>query len=305
MVGMPIIFMPDGSEVPEDVILSNFIARLVPYRGNVAPQFATPEPLPASFFQWVGQHISWVFQIVGLSQTSATSQNQLGPDASGAAIRELVDIETSRFAQVSNAWEQNAINDARIIAALSKQASDKGVEMKATYTDNKQVSQFTFKDVELENFDIGCDVVSQAPDKVAGKIQTITDFVERQWISPEEAMEGYVLDPDLQEIVKVQTSSIRLTEKRLSEMVENGTPYLPEPYMLNLPKVLSLSQGIYNLLVSDNCPEDRLQLVRNWIDAVKVLVAPVPQAPPQSAPAPDQNAPPMPQTAAPTQSAAQ
>jgi hypothetical protein len=236
-----------------------------------------PEPLPASFFQWVGQHISWVFQIVGLSQTSATGNNQLGPDASGAAIRELVDIETSRFTQVSTAWEQNFVNCAEVIVEITKRAS-KDKEMKVEYQDGKDTHLFNFKDVELDNYRIDCDPVSQLPDTVAGRIQTIDDYVQRNWISQERAMEMLNLDPDLQEEINIQTSSLRRVEKILSEMVEDGTPYLPEPYMINLPELQKMSQGVYNMLALDGCPEDRLSLVRNWIDALVALQ--MPPAPP-------------------------
>ena len=118
-------------------------------------EVVVPEPLPSSFFQWVGQHISWVFQIVGLSQTSATGNNQLGPDASGAAIRELVDIETSRFSQVSARWEENTVQIAKVIVALSKKAAKEGANIEIEYQDdNKKVHILNFKDVDLNTIEM-------------------------------------------------------------------------------------------------------------------------------------------------------
>ena len=290
LVGMPIWLVPDGSQTPEDHLLSNFIGRMIKFRGNVPPEIAIPEPLPSSFFQWVGQHISWVFQIVGLSQTSATSTNPLGPDASGAAIREMVDIETTRFNQVSKAWEQNFVNCAEVIVHITKAwMKDSDKDMEVQYQKGKNIQIMKFKEIELTDYRIDCDAVSSLPDDVAGRVQTIDDYVARNWLSQERAMELLNLDPDLQQEVNIQTSSLRLCEMRLSEMVEDGTPYLPEPYMINLPQIQKVSQGIYNMLVLDECPEDRLQLVRNWIDQLIVLQqaqAPTAQTAPQAPLAP-------------------
>ena len=260
MVGMPIIFVPDNAQIPEDVILSNFIARLIPYRGDQKPSIETPEPLPQSFFNFLQQHIQWVFQIVGLSQTTATSQNQLGPDASGAAIRELVDIETTRFAQVSTRWEDNFVKIAHTIVNLSKQLYEKGMtDLSVDFHYKKMIDTIKWKDVNIDcSFDCKCDPVSQLPDSTAGRIQTIQEYIDRQWISKERGMEMLNLDPDLQQEVNIQTSSLRLCEKRLSEMVEEGKVFKPEPYM-NLQQALDISKGVYNMLVIDGCPEDRLQ----------------------------------------------
>lgn len=274
MVGMPIIFVPDNAQIPEDVILSNFIARLIPYRGDQKPSIETPEPLPQSFFNFLQQHIQWVFQIVGLSQTTATSQNQLGPDASGAAIRELVDIETTRFAQVSTRWEDNFVKIAHTIVNLSKQLYEKGMtDLSVDFHYKKMIDTIKWKDVNIDcSFDCKCDPVSQLPDSTAGRIQTIQEYIDRQWISKERGMEMLNLDPDLQQEVNIQTSSLRLCEKRLSEMVEEGKVFKPEPYM-NLQQALDISKGVYNMLVIDGCPEDRLQLVRDWMNDIITLQA--------------------------------
>jgi Bacteriophage head to tail connecting protein len=283
LMGMPIWTVPDGAQVPEDHLLSNFIGRMISYRGNVPPNMVTPEPLPSSFFNWVGQHIAWVFQIIGISQASATSQNQLGPDASGAALREMVDIETTRFSQVSRAWEQNFVNCARVILMLTKELAKKKPDLQVQYTERRNTYLLAFKDVELSDFKVQCDPVSELPDTVAGRVQTVSDWIARNWISQERGMELMNLDPDVRQEVELQTSSLQLCEKRLSDMVENGIPALPEPYMVNLPYIQKVSLGIYNMLVKDECPEDRLQLVRNWCNALHVMVTPPPPPMPPSA----------------------
>ena len=45
MIGMPIWLVPDGSDVPEDHILSNFLGRMIKYRGANPPTVEVPELL--------------------------------------------------------------------------------------------------------------------------------------------------------------------------------------------------------------------------------------------------------------------
>lgn len=90
-------------------------------------------------------------------------------------------------------------------------------------------------------------------------------------------MELLNIDPDLRDEIELATSSLRLCEKCLSEMVEEGTYTHPEKYM-NLKLALSVSEATYNQLRIDGCPENRLQLVRQWIDELcTMLGAPDPQ----------------------------
>jgi hypothetical protein len=130
-------------------------------------------------------------------------------------------------------------------------------------------------------------------------------------------MEMIGLDPDVDGELQKQTASLRLCEKRLSQMVEEQIYNHPEPYMdLNLS--LKVSIQTYNQLVIDECPEERLQLVRRWMGELQTMIgnpdptvlklqsifgdqqpqaaAPTPAQPQAAAPSPAQ-----PQAAAPAQ----
>lgn len=269
LVGMPYWALPFGAQVPEDQVVSNFIARVINYAGTQPPTIITPEPLPPSFFEWINWHQTQIYAIIGISQAQATSENQLGPNASGEAIRQVVDIETTRFSQVSKRWVLNFKHIAEVIIAVtSAQAKKSDKDVVVQYTNKwKQTKEYKFKDVNLDDFIVGCDVISNEPNSVAGRVQTTDDYVQRNWITPLRAMEINTLDPDIQEEVRRKISSLNLTEQLISEMVEDNTPHLPEPYMIDLKSCQQLSQELYNLLKADGCPEPQLQLVRNWIDA--------------------------------------
>lgn len=270
---VPVILIPDGAEIAPDVIGSNNIARMIPYRGTQAPTFMTPQGAAPEAYQHLLWWIQASYQEVGVSMTSATGQKQEGVD-SAVAMRTMVDIESSRFVQVSKNWEKFYIDCAEKIMKLGKAAYENDKNFSVTYMDKKSkiVKEIAWKDVNSvdDKFIIQCDSISSFPTSGAGRIQTVTEFISNGWFSKERGLEIMGLDPDIDSEIQKQTSSLRLCEKRLSDMVENQIYNHPEPYM-DLVLALKVSQMTYNQLVIDECPEDRLQLVRRWIEELLTM----------------------------------
>lgn len=312
LAAVPMVFVPDGAKVASDHLLNNNIARMVTYAGPQPPTWLTPTAQNAEVYQHLQWLIQQAYQIVGVTQTAASGQKPQGVD-SNVAIRTVQDIETSRFSMVALRWEDWFMEISKIMVDMSRDLYVKNPDLKVTYVEKKMLHEIGWKDVDLDApFDVQCFPTSQLPNTPAGRIETISEYIDKNWISKERGMMLLNLDPDLEGEVNLQTSSLRLTEKWLSEMVEDGTYHHPEVYM-NLPLALSVAQGIYTQLQVDACPEDRLQLVRDFINEIVDLQnqlnaqnapPPPPPGPPGGpegmppAPGPEmgpQQAPPMPQ----------
>lgn len=290
LAAVPIIFVPNEAEIAEDVLASNAIARLVPYSGGNPPQFFTPTAQNPEVYQHLNSLIQWAFQTVGLSQASASGMKPSGVN-SAVAMREVSDIETGRFAMNALRWEQFFVEIAKILVDISKDLYTDEPELMVTVAEKKILKEIRWKDVDLEDhpFEIQTFPTSQLPDTPAGRIQTITEYIQNNWISKERGMELLNLDPDLESEVNLQTASLRLTEKWLAEMVEEGTIHHPEPFM-NLQLAQEVAQGVYNQLVYDNCPEERLDLVRQFIMEIVEMLNPPPS--PQQMPPMQEQLPP-------------
>lgn len=276
---VPLIFVEASSQVAEDALLSNNIARQVKYKGT-APIPVSPEGCGPEIYQHLQWWVTNCYGKVGVSQTSATGTKQQGVN-SGVAMRTMVDIESSRFIQISKNWEQFFVDCAEIIMLLGKQAYEKDPSFSVDFVDqrSKILKSIPWKKISKADdvFVIKCDTISGFPQTAAGRIQTVTEFISNHFISLERGMELLNIDPDLEDEVKLATSSLRLCEKSLSAMVEDNEYSHPEKYM-NLKLALAVSAATYNQLKLDGCPEDRLQLVRQWIDEICTLLgAPDPQ----------------------------
>ena len=279
----PVILVDTSSQVAEDVLLSNNIARMIKWRGGNGaqpPMFLSPESTGPEIYQHLKDWMAWCYGKVGISQSSATGSKQPGVN-SAIAMRTMVDIESSRFIQVSKNWEAFFVDCAEIVVRLGKKAYEKDPGFQVDYVDkrSKILKSIPWKKVAAadDTFIIKCDTVSGFPSTAAGRIQTVTDFISNHYISFERGMELLNIDPDLQDEIELATSSLRLCEKSLAEMVEDGVYTHPEKYM-NLRLSLTVSTATYNQLRIDGCPEDRLQLVRQWIDELCTMQgAPDPQ----------------------------
>lgn len=283
LAAVPMVFVPDGAKIASDHLLNNSIARMVTYAGPQPPSWITPTAQNAEVYQHLQWLIQQAYQIVGVTETAASGQKPQGVD-SNVAIRTVQDIETSRFSMVALRWEDWFMDISKIMVDMSRDLYLKNPNLKVTYIEKKLLHEIKWKDVNLDSpFDVQCFPTSQLPNTPAGRVETISEYIDKNWISKERGMMLLNLDPDLEGEVNLQTSSLRLTEKWISEMIEDGVYHHPETYM-NLPLALSVSQGIYTQLQVDACPEDRLQLVRDFIDEIIQLQTP-PAPPPMMPPA--------------------
>ena len=270
----PVILAENESQIANDTILSNNIARWIKYRaGTEPPRFMAPQACDPYIYQHLKDWMAWCYQEVGISQLTAGGEKQPGVN-SAIAMRTMVDVESSRFVQVSKNWENWYVNCAEICIKIGKRAFAKDAKFSVRYTDKKSkiIKEIPWSKINLPDdiYTIRCDTISGFPDTAAGRIQTITDFFSQGLFSRERTLELLNMDPDLEEEIKLQTSSLRLCEKRLCQMVEDGEYNHPEKY-INVKLAISVSTATMNQLQIDDCPEDRLALVRQWITELTTL----------------------------------
>ncbi len=273
LMAAPLILVPNTAQIAPDVLMSNNIARMVPYNasGPGQVQFITPTACDSAIYEWLKWWIASSYQEIGVSLTSVSGQKQAGIN-SAIAIRTMVDVESARYINVEKNWEKFFMDCAKICIALVEEAYKKDPNLKINYLDKKSriLKEIFYKDIKTDDlpYSIVIDTISSFPDTFAGRVQTATDFISNGWFNKETGLELIGMNnPDLYEEVKLQTSSLRLCEKRLSQMVEDGQYNHPEPYM-DLQLAQRVSEMFYNQLIIDDCPEDRLQLVRQWIEEI-------------------------------------
>lgn len=292
LMAVPTIFVERSSNVVSSH-LTDQIGKIVKFTGKMPSYHVAPSVHPEVF-----NHLErlWEkgFNIVGLSQLTAASQKPAGLNA-GVALRTYHDIETERFAEAAQQWEEFFLEIARQLISTAKQIAETEGTFTARVKDKKFFHTIEWSEVDLDEDKYVIDLfpVSLLPSKPEGKLQRIQELSQLGFVSPEMSME--LLDiPDLERFMDLKTSA-RDAVRRNVDGILNGTveDATVEPFD-DLEFSLEYARSVYHKAKLDNAPEESLEQLRQYMVEVMDMMrrnAPQPaQNTPLQAPAQEQQA---------------
>lgn len=222
----------------------------------------------------VFQHLDWLVrqarEDVGVGEMAATSQKPGGLD-SGRALIEMNDIETERFVIRGQAFESGVMDVARLILLASRRAARQGHTVEVQARKNKKngrktvLEKIDFSDVDMQDdaFQLKMFPASSLPQSPAGRIQAVESLIQSGMLDREEALP--LLDfPDVESVVSRKIAPYQLVVEIIEKMLEEGKMVTPEPFM-DLDLGVRIMQQAYLDAKVDDVPEDRLELMRRWI----------------------------------------
>ncbi len=238
---------------------------VIPWSGTQAPQFIAPSVVQPELFTERDREWQHGFDQVGLPPTGSGT---IPPNLkSGEAIRAYTESVDSRLAVPSQRWDAYYVDVADVMLDEVREMGDVAVESKV----RRSYRRINWKDVA----DGDDDMVMQAwpssilPATPSGKYDRLQELEQSGWITKEQAMS--VLDvPDLESVIGLETSTYELIGMHLENMLDENKAEQPEPYQ-GLDLSLRIMQSAVIKAKVDGCPDDRLQLVRDYIDAIRDL----------------------------------
>jgi hypothetical protein len=262
------VFVEHGSRVAQEH-LSNALGSIVYYTGT-PPQYTVPQTVHPEYFT----HLKWLieasYQEAGVSALSAQSKKPAGLDAA-VAMREFQDIESERFATIAQGYDDMHIEMAKMILRECKEMDEEGIKLEVKAESKKFVETIKWKDVEIDENEMVLQMfpTSMLPHDPAGRIQYVTELMQGGLINSDIGLS--LLDfPDVEAAIDVQTAPTRDIEFTIGEILEKGEYNPPEPFQ-NLELGLKLFQSHYLLARSNGVSEDKLEMLRNWMNSAKAL----------------------------------
>jgi hypothetical protein len=278
---IPKVLIDLGSNIVTSHI-NNEIAGIVKYSGN-KPEWITPASIPQDLFAHLKYIVQSSYEEAGISMLSAQSKKPEGLD-SGKALREFNDIESERFMLTGQAYEQLFMDVAKIMIDMARDIYTREGEFKAVFKGKKFIETIDWSEVDLEEDKYVMQIfpttfLSATP---SGRLSDATDLVKAGFIDKDNAMR--LLDfPDLEAYTSLATASVEDIDSMIERMLhhkEIETAYFPPEPMQNLQLGIQRCQSAYLRAKLNNAPEERLELLRNWIDqASTMLNPPMPEAP--------------------------
>ena len=286
VMARPHVLVHNNSEVSNSQI-NNAIGGIIRYRGT-APNFITPPAVTPELYDWLDSGIARAFKRVGISEQSAGGVKQNGLE-SGLALRTWNQIEDARHVELGMALEDFILDIAIRVLDLAKVLKP---EEKLTGSRGRVLK---WSDVELPDDQMVNKIfpISRLPQLPAGRQEQIEAWFKEGSINRQQKMrlEGF---PDTEVFLDLQNAAQDNLEWRLDGMIETGEFVMPEEYQ-NLDLNIETTQARYLQEQTLGLEEDRLDLLRRYIDESKVIKqrimaeqpqqpqvpAPMPAAPPQ------------------------
>lgn len=291
----------NGSRVTT-MMLNNDLAAIVKYSGT-RPEYQSPQIISPEIYNHLWQLYAKAFEISGISQLNATGMKPAGLD-SGEAQRVYQDIQTERFLEVGQAYEEFVVEAARQVVRCAKRI---GGSYRVRAVEKSGLEFIDWKDIDLEEdlYVIKVYPTSLLPTQPAGRLAWAQDMIKNMQIPAEDVLE--VIDfPDTEAYAKRRLAARRVIERNVATMLRTGEFVSPEPFD-NHALAMRLVNEAYHEARLDGVPEPKLELLRRYMADTQDFIAsaappPVPAAPmggpaPMPMPGPAPGAPPMPMAA--------
>lgn len=277
---VPRVYLENASNV-NTAHLNTTFGSVVKFTGS-APIFNTAPAMPPEVYAHVESLYRKAFEITGISQLSAQSVKPAGLN-SGKAIREFVDNESERFQLTGQRFEESYLDATNICMDLIE---ENGGKLEVSGKSGKDQEMLDWEQVKMDRKDFVLRVfpASIFPSQPAAKMQSIQEYTQAGFIEKDLAL-SLMEFPDLEAAMSMKTAATDVVKRQIMLMLEKGIPQVPEPYQ-DVLLAKKLAQWTYLKEKARGAPENRLELLRNFVnDCTAIEQASQEQANP-AAPAP-------------------
>ena len=268
LMSSPNILVDFMSEIV-DTHFNNEVGTVIKYK-NTPPIYNFPAGMSPTVIEWFLMVYQKSFEEVGLSQLTAQSQKPAGLD-SGKALREYNDIETERFAELAQSWEQFHLDLADAIIMHSKLIADAGGAPIVLSPDKFGTQKIDFRKIKLKNSEYIMQTypTSMLPKTPAGRLQYVQEMLAAGLVTPEEGL-SLLEFPDISEITENKNAHVDDIRYTAYLIVDQEQYNPPEPYQ-NLDYGISYMNSMYLKMKTRNLPVERLDLLQKWINDALTL----------------------------------
>jgi hypothetical protein len=278
---VPRVGIQRGSKILKGEI-TNGIGSVIQF-GSMPPVWWSPTALSPEVYQHLERHWAKGFEAYGVSPSLASGQKSAGT-VSGEAIRESLDVQTARFAVLSQRWEQLHIDIFRAFVDIAREMYQDDPDRRIAAPGTELLDSIRWKDVDLEEdaYIIEPYPTSLLPTTPQGRIDRVKELVSEGIWSPKRG-ESALDDLDVEANMSAERSAEKEAEKLCEDMLQDGKYRTPDPAM-DLATCLRVGSQYRAAGELGNVPEKHLDQLYKWLDDVAALQAQI--KPPAPAPMP-------------------
>lgn len=275
------IFVQKGTSVTPSH-LTNGVADIVNYVGTL-PHVDNQNAVAPEEFNEVDRLYQRAFQEVGISELSASAKKPPGLDAA-VALREFSDIESERFALTHQDWEDAHLDLMSLALDLIDAYGNQGYKVRLP--NKRYIQEIDYAEIKLsrESYIMQVFPVSSLPQTPAARYQKVVEMMQDGFVDKGQA--ARLLDyPDIEAEENLGNAARDDVDYTISAILDEPEPKLMpvEPYQ-NLPLLVERATAAYLFAKHHDCPEDRLELLRQLIEDAASALQAATQPPPSALP---------------------
>lgn len=283
----PFILLQKGAKIVETQI-NNLIGHLVYWTG-AKPEIVTPGVIHPEQFQHTANVRSAMFAQAGLSELAASSMKPAGVN-SGEALRVYSDMMDDTFHDAMLRRDQQILDVSEIVLDRVESIAEASGSYRSKYVGPFGFESIKYSQIKGDRDAIHLKVVSTSAlaSTFAGRVQDVKDIQGTGVVLTPQEAEKLINLPDLSESRERRYSMENLLMELFeSEFLEKGNYIPPEPRW-DIELALALVSQTILMAQLNNCPKEKIDLLRQFEQDCLALVEaansppPPPSTPPES-----------------------
>lgn len=280
---VPRVGIQRGSKILKSEI-TNQIGSVIQF-GTMPPVWWSPTALSPEVYQHLERHWAKGFEAYGVSPSLASGQKATGT-VSGEAIRESLDVQTARFAVLSQRWEQLHVDIFRAFIDICRELYTDAPDKRIAAPGTELLDSIRWKDVDMEEdaYIVEVHPTSLLPTTPQGRIDRVKELVSEGIWSPKRG-EAALDDLDVEANMSAERGAEKEAQKICEDILQDGKYRTPDPAM-DLATCLRVGSQ-YRAAVEIGqvgMPEKHIDQIYKWLDDVAALQAQLKPAAPAPAP---------------------
>lgn len=283
--GIPMVLVEEGSKFNISK-LTNAPGQIYTYTGT-KPEVVINKTVSQESLEALAMYRQNAFERFGLNQVQAAGQKPSGIQ-SGVAIRTVIDLASTRLGVIQKRYEAVIVElGRRIIDSARDLYTNYDVDMKTSAPDTKFLKQIKWSEVDLEDSEYILQVfpVNLLAKEPGARLEQVNEMMSSGLVSPEMAR-SLLQFPDIESSMNLENAPVEYSKMIVEAILEKGQYIGPTPFtpfaVADKTMLLALTKA-----ECDGVPEEKLDLMRQWLDESQRLQnpPPPPQAPTPQMPA--------------------
>jgi len=254
--------------------LANDVGIAVEFDGQTPPIPFTPQPVHPDQYAYRDSIPANMMQSKGVSPLAAQSQLPAGlQQASGKALQVFNDFESVRNLPEHRELERWHVDLAKLVIIEVRSICAENKKYSTKYRGKRGFKKLEWSKVMMDDDDFVLKVfpVSALSTNPSAKFAQTTEMLKAGAITPEQWRRLQDL-PDLEAENELDAADTDIIDECIDRMVMFGEAVVAQSFD-NLQLIVQRAGKFYNLYRTRDVPDDRLQLIREYIESAKAEIA--------------------------------